>query len=107
MAGKVDYKKMSTKKKSRKLFFGMLGPLLTITIVSCTFFYNVSNKIIDYYLNAELRASVEKLNSKVLEKMNPITVNIEDFTNFASLSDDREVLGALTTVLGKDLRKED
>ena len=103
MAGKVDYKKMSTKKKSRKLFFGMLGPLLTITIVSCTFFYNVSNKIIDYYLNAELRASVEKLNSKVLEKMNPITVNIEDFTNFASLTDDKEVLGALTTVLGKNL----
>ena len=68
MAKKNAFKDMSTKKKARKLFWGTLAPLLTVTIVACTFFYYISNVIIDYYLNAELSRQIEKVNSSVLEK---------------------------------------
>ena len=43
MAKKTAYKEMSTKKKARKLFWGTLAPLLTVTIVACSCFYNISN----------------------------------------------------------------
>ena len=34
MAKNNDFKNMSTKKKSRRLFWGMLAPLLTVTIAA-------------------------------------------------------------------------
>ena len=103
MAKKNDFKNMSTKKKSRRLFWGMLAPLLTVTIVACTFFYDISNKIIQYYLTSELNYSMEKVNSEIMKRMEPITVNLENFTNFASLSDDEAVLQALVTILSQNL----
>ena len=98
-----DYKNMSTKKKSRKLFWGMLAPLLTVTIAACSFAYYVSNAIIQYYLKAELNYSVKKIDSDVMERMEPITVNLENFANFAALSDDEAVLQALVTILSQNL----
>lgn len=103
MAKKKDFSKMSTKKKARTLFLGMLAPLLTVTIVACTFFYNVSNKIIQFYLNAELSRQIEKVNSNVLERMNPIMVNIENFSNFAVLTDDESIIQPLCVTFMKNL----
>ena len=103
MAKNNDFKNMSTKKKSRRLFWGMLAPLLTVTITACTFFYYVSNSILKYYLTSELNYSVKKINSDVMERMEPINVNLENFANFAALSDDGEVLQALVTILSKNL----
>lgn len=97
------YKNMSTKKKSRRLFWGMLAPLLTVTIAACTFAYYVSNEIIQYYLKSELNYSVKKINSDVMERMEPINVNLENFANFAALSDDEAVLQALVTILSQNL----
>ena len=104
MTEKKEQKQMSTKKKARKLFLGMLGPLLMITIGACSFFYFMSNTILEYYMKAELRASVERINSKILEKMDPISVNIEDFKNFGALSDDNQILGALTSIFAQNLK---
>ena len=47
MAKKNNLKNMSTKKKSRKLFWGMLAPLLTVTIAACSFAYYVSGVFIN------------------------------------------------------------
>ena len=104
MAKKNAFKDMSTKKKARKLFWGTLAPLLTVTIVACTFFYYISNVIIDYYLNAELSRQIEKVNSSVLERMNPVMVNIEDFANFAELTDDDEIMQPLVITFYKNLQ---
>ncbi len=103
MAKKNAYKNMSTRKKSRKLFWGMLAPLLTVTIVACTFFYYISNTIIQYYLKAELTGTVEKINSNVLEKIAPVITNIEDFANFASLSDDTAIYHPLVQTFSKNI----
>lgn len=104
MAKKNAFKDMSTKKKARKLFWGTLAPLLTVTIVACTFFYYISNVIIDYYLNAELSRQIEKVNSSVLERMNPVMVNIEDFANFAELTDDDKIMQPLVITFYKNLQ---
>ena len=104
MAKKNAFKDMSTKKKARKLFWGTLAPLLTVTIVACTFFYYVSNVIIEYYLNAELSRQIEKVNSSVLERMNPVMVNIEDFANFAELTDDDKIMQPLVITFYKNLQ---
>ena len=104
MAKKNDFVRMSTKKKSRKLFLGMLCPLLTVTIVACAFFYIVTEKVLNYYLDAQLQGSVESLSASVLERMNPVTVNIEDFANFAELTEDSdEILTALVNTFRKNL----
>ena len=104
MAKKNDFDRMSTKKKSRKLFLGMLCPLLTVTIVACTFFYIITEKVLNYYLDAQLQGSVESLSASVLERMNPVTVNIEDFANFAELTEDSdEILTALVNTFRKNL----
>ena len=53
-----EYNKMSTKKKSRILFWGMLLPLLIVTIFACTFFYKVSNEILNLYIKKQMEVSV-------------------------------------------------
>lgn len=96
-------KEMSTKQKARKLFWGMLAPLLTVTIVACTFCYYVSVKIIDYYLEAQLSYSVEKIESGVVSRIDPITVNVDNFSTFAtSFVDDKDTLLLLITAFSKD-----
>ena len=103
MADKNAYKEMSTRKKARKLFWGTLAPLLTVTIVACTFFYNISNKIIGYLIDYQLTGTIEKINSSVLERLSPVMVNIEDFSNFASLSDDTSIYMPLVQTFQKNL----
>ena len=103
MAKRNDFKNMSTKKKSKRLFWGMLAPLLTVTIAACTFCYYISNAILKYYLNSELNYSVKKINSDVMERMEPINVNLENFANFAALSDDTSILQPLVTILSQNL----
>ncbi|MCR4735114.1 MAG: hypothetical protein K5829_08940 [Treponema sp.] len=103
MAKKQDFKNMSTKKKSQKLFMGMLMPLLTVTIVACGFFYFVSNKIIDSYIEAELKSNLEHLNSNVMDRMAPVIINVEDLANFAKDTDDIQVLDVLIDTFVIDL----
>ncbi len=103
MAKNNAYKDMSTRKKARKLFWGTLAPLLTVTIVACTFFYFISNKIISYLIDYQLSGTIEKVNSSVLERLNPVMVNIEDFSNFASLSDDTQIYVPLVQTFQKNL----
>ncbi|MBQ2552609.1 MAG: hypothetical protein II563_07200 [Treponema sp.] len=105
MSKKNNFANMSTKKKSRKLFLGVLVPLLIVTIVACTFFYNVSETILTYYINAQLQISLETLNSSIMENVEPITVNLENFVNFAKLGDGRDdVLEPLIKTLMKTLK---
>ena len=80
MPGKNKFGKMLKQKKTRKLFRGMLIPLLTLTIVACGFFYSVSNQILKAYMEKQLELSVEKLNSSVVQSMQPIIMNVDNFT---------------------------
>ncbi len=98
-----DFATMSTKKKSRMLFWGMLAPLLTITIVACSFFYYMSNAILEYYVRSELSYKLKEIDASVNERMDPIIVNVENFSNFASLTDDKEILNTLLVTLSKNL----
>ena len=41
MSGLSDFGKIFKQKKSKRLFWGMLGPLLIVTFSACTFFYYV------------------------------------------------------------------
>ena len=104
MAKKTDFSKMSTKQKSRTLFLGTLLPLITIIAVANTLWAFISAKIINYYVSSDLAKNVESLNSSVLEQMDPIIVNIENFANFAELTeDDPEIITALVTTFAKKL----
>ena len=98
-----DFKNMSTKKKARRLFWGTLAPLLTVTFVACTFFYWITNTIIGYLIDYQLTGAIESVNSKVLERLNPVMTNIEDFSNFASLSDDTQIYVPLVQTFQKNL----
>ncbi len=82
-------------KKSRKLFWGSLAPLLFITFTACTFFYNVSDKILKAYMEKQLELSVKELNTKVVENMQPIILNVDNFKTFASDYNDSEILQLL------------
>ena len=53
-----DFKNMSTKKKARRLFWGTLAPLLTVTFVACTFFYWITNTIIGYLIDYQLTGAI-------------------------------------------------
>ncbi len=90
-----DIRKMLKQKKSRKLFWGMLGPLLIITIVACSFFYFVSNKIIQEYIKTQVEYSVEKLNNDVSESMQPIIMNVDNFSTFAASTNETQMLELL------------
>ena len=94
---------MSTKKKNRKLFWGILSPLLIIVLIACGFLFLIANGLSEYYLKAEVERQVEKINSQVLEKLYPITINIEDFKNFGELSDDNTVIDTLIHTYAKNL----
>ena len=100
---KDKMKNMSTRKKASRLFWGSLAPLLTVTIVACTFFYNVSDKILKYYMDAELTKSVERVNANMLEKMSPVMINVENFTNIVSITDDKEVIQFLVEKFAENL----
>lgn len=103
MADEKDLSKMSTKKKSRKLFFGMLFPLLFIVIVACSFFYMVSNQILKAYMEKQLEVSVEKLDATITRSMQPIILNVDNYTTFASDYNDDAILTLLLKTFGSKL----
>ena len=98
-----DLNKNSTKQKSRKLFWGMLLPLLLIVILTCSFFYAVSNQILKAYMKNQIELSVEKLNSTVSESMQPIILNVSNFCTFAKDYDDDIILTQLLITFGSKL----
>ena len=103
MAEKTTISKLLKQKKSRKLFWGMLAPLLFITITACTFFYFVSNQILKAYMKNQLELSVEKMNTSINESMNPIILNVGNFTTFALDYDDTTILKLLLDAFGNKL----
>ena len=90
-----DFGKIFKQKKAKKLFWGMLGPLLFITISACSFFYYVSNQILQAYMKNQLELSVEKLNATVVQSMQPIILNVDNFVTFSADYDDNEILELL------------
>ena len=105
MAEEKDLIEMSTKQKSRKLFLGMLLPLLFIVILACSFFYGVSNQILKAYMKNQIELSVEKLNSTVSESMQPIILNVDNFVTFARDYDEDATLTLLLKAFGSKLDK--
>ena len=82
-------------KKSRKLFWGMLAPLLFITFTACTFFYSVSDKILKAYMEKQIELSIKELNSSVVESMQPVIMNIDNFVTFSGDYNDDSILQLL------------
>ena len=105
MSGLSDFGKIFKQKKSKRLFWGMLGPLLIVTFSACTFFYYVSNAILKEYMKTQLELSVSKLNSKVSESMEPIILNVDNFVTFSSDYNDEEILTLLLNAFSSKLDK--
>ncbi len=105
MSGLKDFGKIFKQKKSKKLFYGMLAPLLLITFSACTFFYYVSNAILKEYMKTQLELSVEKLNSTVSESMEPIILNVDNFVTFSSDYNDNDILTLLLNAFSAKLDK--
>ncbi len=103
MSRKNRLKNMNAKQKSRRMFLGMLMPLLVLTFVACTFFYIITSKLLDNYLSKSLSNSIEEFNSGLVERMSPIITNVNNFSNFAALTDDVSVLQPLLTVFSHEL----
>ena len=103
MSGLKDFGKIFKQKKSKKLFYGMLAPLLLITFSACTFFYFVSDAILKEYMKTQLELSVEKLNSTVSESMEPIILNVDNFVTFSSDYNDEEILTLLLNAFSSKL----
>lgn len=95
MEGKNNTGKTSNQKKARRLFWGMLAPLLIVTFTACSFFYYVSDQILKAYMTNQLELSVEKLNTKVSNSMQPIILNVDNFVTFSADYDDDEILELL------------
>lgn len=95
MEGKNNTEKTSNQKKARKLFWGMLAPLLIVTFTACSFFYYVSDLILKAYMTNQLELSVEKLNTKVSNSMQPIILNVDNFVTFSADYNDDEILELL------------
>ena len=95
MEGKNNTGKTSNQKKARRLFWGMLAPLLIVTFTACSFFYYVSDQILKAYMANQLELSVEKLNTKVSNSMQPIILNVDNFVTFSADYDDDEILQLL------------
>ncbi len=105
MSGLSDFAKIFKQKKSKKLFYGMLAPLLLITFSACTFFYFVSDAILKKYMKTQLELSVEKLNSTVSESMEPIILNVDNFVTFSADYNDEEILTLLLNAFSSKLDK--
>lgn len=105
MSGLSDFGKIFKQKKAKRLFWGMLGPLLIVTFSACTFFYYVSNEILKEYMKTQLELSVSKLNSKVSESMEPIILNVDNFVTFSSDYNDEEILTLLLNAFSSKLDK--
>ena len=103
MSGLNDFGKMLKQKKAKKLFWGMLGPLLIVTISACSFFYYVSDAILKEYMKSQLELSVEKLNTNVSDSMEPIIINVDNFVTFSADYNDEEILTLLLNAFSSKL----
>ena len=103
MSGLKDFGKIFKQKKSKKLFYGMLAPLLLITFSACTFFYFVTDAILKEYMKTQLELSVKKLNSTVSESMEPIILNVDNFVTFSSDYNEEEILTLLLNAFSSKL----
>ena len=103
MSGLNDFGRMLKQKKAKKLFWGMLGPLLIVTISACSFFYYVSNAILKEYMKSQLELSVEKLNTTVSDSMEPIIINVDNFVTFSADYNDEEILTLLLNAFSSKL----
>jgi len=103
MSGLNDFGKMFKQKKAKKLFWGMLGPLLIVTISACSFFYYVSDAILKEYMKSQLELSVEKLNTNVSDSMEPIIINVDNFVTFSADYNDEEILTLLLNAFSSKL----
>lgn len=103
MSGLIDFGKMLKQKKAKKLFWGMLGPLLIVTISACSFFYYVSDAILKEYMKSQLELSVEKLNTNVSKSMEPIIINVDNFVTFSADYNDEEILTLLLNAFSSKL----
>lgn len=103
MSGLNDFGKMLKQKKAKKLFWGMLGPLLIVTISACSFFYYVSDAILKEYMKTQLELSVEKLNTNVSDSMEPIIINVDNFVTFSADYNDEEILTLLLNAFSSKL----
>ena len=103
MAGLNNFGRIFKQKKAKKLFWGMLAPLLFLTIVACSLFYAVSNRILQEYLKKELELSVKKINTTVTESMQPIIQNVDNFVSFASEYSEENILQVLLHTFGGKL----
>lgn len=103
MSGLNNFGKMLKQKKAKKLFWGMLGPLLIVTISACSFFYYVSDAILKEYMKSQLELSVEKLNTNVSDSMEPIIINVDNFVTFSADYNDEEILTLLLNAFSSKL----
>ncbi len=103
MSGLNDFGKMLKQKKAKKLFWGMLGPLLIVTISACSFFYYISDAILKEYMKSKLELSVEKLNTNVSKSMEPIIINVDNFVTFSADYNDEEILTLLLNAFSSKL----
>ena len=103
MSGLNDFGKMLKQKKAKKLFWGMLGPLLIVTFAACSFFYYVSDAILKEYMKSQLELSVEKLNANVSDSMEPIIINVDNFVTFSADYNDEEILTLLLNAFSSKL----
>ena len=103
MSGLNNFGKMLKQKKAKKLFWGMLGPLLIVTISACSFFYYVSDAILKEYMKSQLELSVEKLNTNVSKSMEPIIINVDNFVTFSADYNDEEILTLLLNAFSSKL----
>ncbi len=105
MSGLSDFGKIFKQKKSKRLFWGMLAPLLIITFSACTFFYFVTDAILKEYMKSQLELSVERLNSSVSDSMDPIIINVDNFVTFSADYEDYDILQLLLNTYSTKLEK--
>lgn len=104
MAGS-NFNKLLKQKKARKLFFGMLVPLIFITTAACSFFYYVSDQILQGFMKNQLELSLEKLNHIVTDNMQPIIINVDNFVTFSGDYNDDKLLKDLLISFSDKLDK--
>ena len=96
-------KSKSSGMSSRRLFIGLLVPLLSLTIIAGVVFAVVNDSLTSRYVRAEASSVIANVNGQAMNYITPAIVNAEDFVNFASLVQDARSLDVLVHTLSKNL----
>ncbi|MCR5761828.1 MAG: hypothetical protein K6G00_00420 [Treponema sp.] len=100
----VSKKKLHDNKMSGKtLFIRSLIPLLAITFMAGLILAIISEWLIKRYVQAETTVTIEKLNSEISDFISPAVINVENFSNFAKVTNERESLQILCETFAKSL----